>query len=76
VWRTDGTTVVLKQYHLGCLADASYGPAERAAATLHDHGRAAMRVDLAALAGAASRLPAGGPVAIGATYRETIAVRG
>jgi hypothetical protein len=24
VWRTDGTTVVPKQYHLGCLAHASY----------------------------------------------------
>jgi hypothetical protein len=34
-----------------------------------------IRVDLAALAGAASRLPAGGPEAIDATYLETIAVR-
>jgi ubiquinone/menaquinone biosynthesis C-methylase UbiE len=53
----------------------NYGPTERAAAGLDDDGRAAMRVDLAALAGTASRLPAGGPVAIDAAYLETIAVR-
>jgi SAM-dependent methyltransferase len=52
-----------------------YGPTERAAAALDEGGRVAMRVDLAALALTASRLPAGGPVAIDATYLETIAVR-
>jgi predicted nicotinamide N-methyase len=57
------------------LAAADYGPTERAAAGLDDDGRAALRVDLAALAAAASRLPAGGPVAIDATYLEAIAVR-
>jgi SAM-dependent methyltransferase len=54
---------------------ANYGPTERAAAGLDDDGRAALRVDLAALAGTASRLPAGGPVAIDATYVEMIAER-
>jgi hypothetical protein len=53
----------------------NYGPTERAAAALDDNGRAALRDDLAALAGAASRLPAGGPVAIDATYLEMIAER-
>ena len=53
----------------------NYGPTERAAAGLDDDARAAMRADLAALARAASRLPAGGPIAIDATYLETIAVR-
>jgi SAM-dependent methyltransferase len=52
-----------------------YGPTEGAAAALDEGGRVAMRVDLAALAFTASRLPAGGPVAIDATYLETIAVR-
>ena len=52
-----------------------YGPTEGAAAALDEGGRVAMRVDLAALALTASRLPAGGPVAIDATYLETIAVR-
>jgi SAM-dependent methyltransferase len=53
----------------------NYGPTERAAATLDEAGSAALRADLAALAGAASRLPAGGPVAIPATYLEAVAVR-
>jgi SAM-dependent methyltransferase len=53
----------------------NYGPTERAAAGLDDDGRAAMRADLVALAGEASRLPAGGPVAIDATYLQAIAVR-
>jgi SAM-dependent methyltransferase len=53
----------------------NYGPTERAAAGLDDDGRAALRVDLAALAATASRLPAGGPVVIDATYLETVAVR-
>jgi SAM-dependent methyltransferase len=54
---------------------ANYGPTERAAAGLDEDGRAAMRADLAALAGSASRLPGGGPVALDATYLEAIAVR-
>ena len=53
----------------------NYGPTERAAAGLDPSAREAMRVDLEALAAGASRLPAGGPVAIDATYLETIAVR-
>jgi SAM-dependent methyltransferase len=53
----------------------NYGPTERAAAGLDKDGRAAMRVDLAALADSASRLPAGGPVAIDATYLEAITAR-
>ena len=53
----------------------NYGPTERAAAGLDPSAREAMRVDLEALAARASRLPAGGPVAIDATYLETIAVR-
>ena len=53
----------------------NYGPTERAAAALDDDRRAAMRRDLAALAAAASRLPAGGAVAIDATYLEAIATR-
>jgi SAM-dependent methyltransferase len=53
----------------------NYGPTERAAAGLDEDGRAAMRVDLAALVDSASRLPAGGPVAIDATYLEAITVR-
>src|SRR5689334_17857996 len=43
---------------------------------LDDDGREAMRVDLAALAATAGRLPAGGPVAIDAAYLEAIAERG
>jgi SAM-dependent methyltransferase len=54
----------------------NYGPTERAAAALDASAREAMRVDLEALAAGASRLPAGGPVAIDATYLEAIAVRG
>ncbi len=54
----------------------NYGPTERAAAGLDASAREAMRVDLEALAAGASRLPAGGAVAIDATYLETIAVRG
>jgi SAM-dependent methyltransferase len=54
---------------------ANYGPTERAAASLDDDGRAAMRVDLAALADGASRLPAGGPIAVDATYLEAITTR-
>jgi SAM-dependent methyltransferase len=54
----------------------NYGPTERAAASLDDMGRAALRVDLEALAAHASRLPAGGPVAIDAAYLEAVAVRG
>jgi SAM-dependent methyltransferase len=53
----------------------NYGPTERAAASLDEPGRAALREDLAALATRASRLPAGGPVAIPATYPESVAVR-
>jgi len=53
----------------------NYGPTERAAATLDEAGRAALRADLATLAAGASRLPAGGPVAIPATYLEAVAVR-
>ena len=53
----------------------NYGPTERAAAALDDDRRAALRADLAALAAAKNRLPAGGPVAIPATYLEAIAVR-
>jgi SAM-dependent methyltransferase len=53
----------------------NYGPTERAAAGLDEDGRTAMRLDLAALAGSASRLPAGGPVAIDATYLEAITAR-
>jgi SAM-dependent methyltransferase len=53
----------------------NYGPTERAAAGLDEDGRAALRAGLAALAATASRLPAGGPVAIDATYLETIAER-
>jgi SAM-dependent methyltransferase len=53
----------------------NYGPTERAAAGLDCDGRAAMRGDLEALAAGASRPPAGGPVAIDATYLEAIAVR-
>jgi SAM-dependent methyltransferase len=53
----------------------NYGPTERAAAGLDEEDRASMRVDLEALAAGASRLPAGGPVAIDATYLEAIAVR-
>lgn len=53
----------------------NYGPTERAAATLDDAGRAALRADLAAAAAGASRLPAGGPVAIPAAYLEAVAVR-
>ena len=41
-----------------------YGPTERAAATLDEPGRAALRADLVGLAERANRLPAGGPVAI------------
>ena len=52
-----------------------YGPTERAAAALDDDARAAMRADLVALAAAASRLPAGGPVTIDATYLEAVVVR-
>ena len=52
-----------------------YGPTERAAAALDDAGRAAFRADLAGLAAAGSRLHAGGPVAIPATYLEAVAVR-
>jgi SAM-dependent methyltransferase len=54
----------------------NYGPTERAAAGLDASAREAMRVDLEALAAGASRLPAGGAVAIDATYLEAIAVRG
>jgi SAM-dependent methyltransferase len=54
----------------------NYGPTERAAAGLDPSAREAMRVDLEALAAGASRLPAGGSVAIDATYLEAIAVRG
>jgi SAM-dependent methyltransferase len=54
----------------------NYGPTERAAAGLDPSAREAMRVDLEALAASASRLRAGGPVAIDATYLETIAERG
>jgi SAM-dependent methyltransferase len=54
---------------------ANYGPTERAAATLDTAQRAALRADLSALAAAASRLPAGGPVAVPATYLEAVAVR-
>lgn len=53
----------------------NYGPTERAAAALDETERAAFRADLAALAEAASRLPAGGPVAIPAAYLEAVAVR-
>jgi SAM-dependent methyltransferase len=53
----------------------NYGPTERAAATLDETARAALRADLATLAGGASRLPAGGPVALPATYLEAVAVR-
>jgi SAM-dependent methyltransferase len=53
----------------------NYGPTERAAAGLDEDGRVAMRLDLAALAGTASRLSAGGPVAIDATYLEAITAR-
>jgi SAM-dependent methyltransferase len=53
----------------------NYGPTERAAATLDEAGRETLRADLAALGSSASRLPAGGPVAIPATYLEAVAVR-
>ena len=53
----------------------NYGPTERAAAALDEAGRAALRSDLATLAAEASRLPAGGPVAIPATYLEAVATR-
>jgi ubiquinone/menaquinone biosynthesis C-methylase UbiE len=53
----------------------NYGPTERAAAGLGEDVRAAMRADLVALAADKSRLPAGGPVAIDATYLETVATR-
>jgi SAM-dependent methyltransferase len=53
----------------------NYGPTEHAAAGLDASAREAMRVDLEALAAAASRLPAGGPAAIDATYLEAIAER-
>jgi SAM-dependent methyltransferase len=53
----------------------NYGPTERAAAGLDASARAAMRVDLEALAAGASRLREGGAVAIDATYLEAIAVR-
>jgi SAM-dependent methyltransferase len=53
----------------------NYGPTERAAAGLDPSARDALRIDLEALAAGASRLPAGGPVAIDATYLEAIAVR-
>jgi SAM-dependent methyltransferase len=54
----------------------NYGPTERTAAGLDPSAREAMRFDLEALAAGASRLPAGGSVAIDATYLEAIAVRG
>ena len=54
---------------------ANYGPTERAAATLDDAERTALREDLARLGARASRLPAFGPVAIPATYLEAVAVR-
>jgi SAM-dependent methyltransferase len=53
----------------------NYGPTERAAAALDETAGEAFRADLAALAASWSRLPAGGPVAIPATYLETVAVR-
>ena len=53
----------------------NYGPTERAAAGLDDADRAAFRADLATLAAEASRLPAGGPVAIPAAYLEATALR-
>jgi hypothetical protein len=53
----------------------NYGPTERAAAALDQTARAAFHADLSALAATWSRLPAGGPVAIPATYLETLAVR-
>jgi SAM-dependent methyltransferase len=53
----------------------NYGPTERAAAGLDGAARAAFRADLGALAAAASRLPAHGPVAISATYLEAIVSR-
>jgi SAM-dependent methyltransferase len=53
----------------------NYGPTERVAAGLDASARDAMRVDLEALAAGASRPPAGGAVAIDATYLEAIAVR-
>jgi SAM-dependent methyltransferase len=53
----------------------NYGPTERAAAALDDQRRAELRTDLARLAADASTLPAGGPVAIPATYLEAVAVR-
>jgi SAM-dependent methyltransferase len=54
---------------------ANYGPTERVAAGLDEGGRAAFHADLAALAADANRLPAGGPVAIPASYLEVIASR-
>jgi SAM-dependent methyltransferase len=54
---------------------ANYGPTERAAAALDETGREAFRADLTALAATRSRLPAGGSVAIPATYLEALAVR-
>lgn len=53
----------------------NYGPTERVAAALDETQRAAFRSDLAALAAEASRLPAGGPVAIPAAYLETVVLR-
>ena len=53
----------------------NYGPTERAAASLDEEGRAALREDLTALAASASRLPGGGPVALPATYLEVVAIR-
>lgn len=54
---------------------ANYGPTERAAAALDETGREAFRADLTALAATWSRLPAGGSVAVPATYLEALAVR-
>jgi SAM-dependent methyltransferase len=54
---------------------ANYGPTERAATGLDGDGRAAMRGELIELAAGASRLRARGPVAIDATYLESIVVR-
>jgi SAM-dependent methyltransferase len=53
----------------------NYGPTERAAAALQAAERSAFRADLVTLAEGASRLPAGGPVAIRARYLEVVAVR-
>jgi SAM-dependent methyltransferase len=52
-----------------------FGPVERAAAALDEGGRAAFRADIAALARTRNRRGHDGPVAIPASYLQTVAQR-